>query len=138
MKRKVLIIGAGKLGQHLANQLSLEGQSVTILDNDEEKIRFLPVTYGGFSYVGDGTDFKTLSINNAQDCDLAIIVTGSDDQNILSAHICKFLFNIKKVIVRVSDPKKRVLVDDMDIEVISPFNLALDTLSEILKKEIES
>jgi len=59
-KLKILIMGCGRTGAHLAASLDADGHSITILDINDYSFRRLPASFRGTALVGDGTNDETL------------------------------------------------------------------------------
>ena len=84
---KIIIIGCGKVGRTLVEQLSQEGHDITIIDKNRERISQLANLYDVMGLVGNGASYniqKEAGIGNA---DLIIAVTGSDELNLLCCTI---------------------------------------------------
>lgn len=131
-KEFIIIVGCGRLGSSLASLMSDQDKNVAIIDINEKAFRKLPVSYGGFTIEGDGSDLDVLSSVNAKDADILIASTNNDDTNIMVAQIAKHIFEIKKVIVRIQDASKQVAYDDSDIESICPTKLSINEFQRII------
>ena len=57
----IVIIGCGRLGSHLANQLSRVGHSVVVIDKDEAAFKELSPDFSGFRIEGDATQIGVLN-----------------------------------------------------------------------------
>jgi trk system potassium uptake protein TrkA len=97
---KIVVIGDGKLGYLVSEQLSKEGHDVVIvdknqniLDSSQEKLDIAIVT-------GNGASVETQRAAGVQDCDIIISVTSSDEVNLLSSLIARKL-GCKHIIARV-------------------------------------
>lgn len=83
----IIIVGCGKVGATLIEQLSKEGHDITIIDRNSYKIQEITNQYDIIGLVGNGASYNVqmeAGINNA---DLIISVTGSDELNILCCTI---------------------------------------------------
>ena len=125
-----IIVGCGRLGASIAGKLSDSKKDVMILDNDKTSFRKLPNSYGGMTIVGNGTDIEKLIQANIKDAVTFIAVTNNDCVNICAAQIAKRAFNVKKVVARIYDEEKLLLLKSMGIETICP--------SELSEKEISN
>ena len=85
----VIIVGAGKVGRTLVEQLSKEGHDITIVDQDPVKIREITNLYDIMGCVGNGASYTTQTEAGINDADLIIAVTESDELNLLC---CTYLF----------------------------------------------
>ncbi len=128
----IIIVGCGRLGSTLANQLSEQNKNVSIIDINESSFRKLSQSYGGFQIEGDGSDLDMLLSAGAEDADILISTTNDDDTNIMIAQIGKELFDIDYVIARLQDTSKKVVISGMDIHTICPADLSIKEFSRII------
>lgn len=119
---KIVIVGAGEVGSHLAKLLSNENQDIVIIDDDDEKLAPLDAAYNLMTITGNPNSFSTLRDANAGKCDLFIAVTPSESTNIVACSIAKSL-GAERTVARIShygfmDPRneptmKRLGVDKL-------------------------
>lgn len=100
----IIILGAGKVGSHLTNELSLQDHDILVIDNDKEVLNKLLEQNDVMAMVGDGTDIAILEEANVAESDLFIVLTRDDDTNLISAALAKTL-GAQNIIVRLRDPK---------------------------------
>ncbi len=86
---KIIIIGCGKVGSTLVEQLSTEGHDLVIVDTQEHKLEALANTYDVMTLVGNGSSFTVQQEAGVTSADLLIAVTGSDELNLLCCLIAK-------------------------------------------------
>lgn len=86
---KIIIVGAGKVGTTLAQQLSQEGHDITIIDKDADKVNDIAALYDVMGCVGNGASYLTQVEAGVNDADLIIAVTDSDELNLLCCTIAK-------------------------------------------------
>ncbi len=86
----IILAGAGKIGYTLAQQLTREGHSVTVIDEDPERIALLNSTLDVMCVTG-AVDIDLLRLAGAESCDLLIAATNSDESNILCCMVGKKL-----------------------------------------------
>lgn len=98
----IVIVGAGEVGQHLADILSREDHAVTVVDPDPSKSRRMTESLDIQAIVGDGTRADTLTTAGASSADLVIAVSDDDHVNMLTSVVAKKL-GAKRVIVRLKD-----------------------------------
>jgi len=133
MRNKYIIVGAGKLGSYIANSLSLKGEEVIIIDSNKERINYLPITYSGLTVVGDATLLDTLENNHINSCKCLMCFTSDDNTNIFISHLAKVFFEIPNIIIRLNDPIKNILVEQLGIKTISPFFMSINEIDKIIK-----
>jgi trk system potassium uptake protein len=117
---KILIMGCGRTGAQLALMLDAEGHQITIMDTNDNSFRRLQAGFGGTAIVGDGTDEETLKKAGIQDTDAFVAVTQGDNRNIMAAQIAKHIFKVPKVVIRIYDPLRRELYNNMGLRSFSP------------------
>lgn len=100
----IIVVGVGKVGYTVAEQLSQEEHDVTIIDIDEEVINDTLQDIDVIGIIGDGATRKSLQNAGIEDCDLLIALTGSDELNIYCCLLGKKL-GAKSTIARVRDPE---------------------------------
>lgn len=88
---KIIIVGAGEVGTHLAKMLSNEDQDIILLDNDQERLDVIDSNYNLMTWNGSASSFRTLNDIGVHDADLYIAVTPYETRNITSCAIAKRL-----------------------------------------------
>lgn len=100
----IIIVGCGKVGQTLAQQLNEEENNITVMDLDAAKVNDVVSRYDVSGVVGNGaTHLKQLEAG-IKSADLLIAVTGSDELNLLCCLIAKKTGNCQ-TIARVRNPE---------------------------------
>lgn len=97
---KVIILGAGQVGTTLATSLCAE-HDITVVDIDTEALRLLQSKLDIRTVVGSGSYPHILEDAGANDADMLIAVTNSDECNIVSCQIAYSLFKTPTKIARV-------------------------------------
>ena len=119
-----IIIGCGRLGSALAGRLSEEGKDVMVIDSDKTAFRKLPASYGGLTMMANATDIDKLKQAEIEKADTVIAVTDSDNSNICVAQIARKVFDVKRVIARIYDDEKNMLLNPLGIDSICPAALS--------------
>ncbi|MDO4173296.1 MAG: Trk system potassium transporter TrkA [Eubacteriales bacterium] len=99
----VIIVGCGKVGTTIVQQLIKEGHTITIIDKDASSIAELTNLYDLMGIVGNGASYSVQMEAGIQDADLLIAVTASDELNLLCCTIAKRVGNCA-AIARVRNP----------------------------------
>ena len=99
---KIVIVGAGEVGQHLAKMLSNEEQDITLVDKDSAPLERIDANYNLMTYRGSPTSFADLKASGAGHSDLFIAVTPYEDKNLIACSIAKHL-GAKKTLARVDN-----------------------------------
>ena len=101
---KIIIVGNGKVGHTLTEQLSKEGNNITVIEKDAAVIADLDSQFDIITIKGNGASYNTLKEAGVEDADLVIAVTGSDELNLLCCTIAK-QFSKCAAIARVRTPE---------------------------------
>ena len=101
---KILIVGCGKVGSTLAEQLDREGHDIIIIDNKASVIDYITDTLDVIGIVGNGASYHILLEAGIETADLLIAVTGSDELNLLCCLFAKKASSCN-TIARVRNPQ---------------------------------
>lgn len=101
---KIIIIGDGKVGHTLAENLSKEGNDVTIIDKDPEPLKKASEYLDVMCIKGNGVSTKVLMEAGVKDADLLIAATTSDEMNMVCCLTAKKL-GAAHTIARIRDPE---------------------------------
>ena len=100
---RIIIVGAGEVGFHLAKILSQERHDIVVIDNNPEHVARVNESLDVMVVEGSGTELKTLKQAEASEADMLIAVTTVDEVNFTSCMLGGKL-GVKKKIIRVNDP----------------------------------
>lgn len=129
---KITIIGLGTIGKTILKNLSGEGHTITIIDEEKAKVETLIEKYDVFGVVGNGACMDIQKEANVDDSDLAIVLTDSDELNVFACLVAKKL-GVKNTIARVRNPDYRKQIIDMkdDLGIAMIVNPERETADEI-------
>lgn len=99
----IIIVGCGKVGYTLVEQLSNEEHNIVVVDTNPDKVRDITDELDAMGVIGNGVSYKTLQEAGVATADLVIAVTGSDEENLLCCLIAKKAGNCQ-TIARVRNP----------------------------------
>lgn len=99
----IIIVGCGKVGSTLVEQLNGENHNIVVIDENEDRVKSITDDLDAMGIVGNGVSYQTLKEAGISHADLLIAVTGSDEQNLLCCVIAKKTGNCK-TIARVRNP----------------------------------
>ncbi|MGJ3238058.1 MAG: potassium channel family protein [Anaerolineae bacterium] len=126
MKSKhVVVVGCGRLGSTLANDLSSDGHRVIVIDQHPSAFNKLSVAFSGFKVVGDAVETQTLEQAQIKRANYLFAVTTADNINLMVAQVAQMIYCIPNVIARVYDPKREKLYASFGIKTISPTQLTV-------------
>lgn len=100
----IIIVGCGKVGSTLIEQLAYEGHDITIIDKNIEKIQEMTNLYDVMGIAGNGASYSVQTEAGIENTDLIIAVTESDELNLLCCTIAKRVGNCA-AIARVRNPE---------------------------------
>lgn len=86
---KILIVGGGKVGKTLANQLNKEGHDIVIVDTNAEIVESISNSLDIMGIVGNGASYSVQKEAGIEEADLLLAVTSSDELNLLCCLIAK-------------------------------------------------
>jgi len=98
---KSIICGAGEVGKSIAAKLSKEGFEVTVIDESKEQLKKISDHLDVKTILGASSLPSILSAAGANECDILIAVTKSDENNMISCQIGYSLFKIPTKIARI-------------------------------------
>ncbi len=101
---KIIIVGCGKVGCTIIENLISEGHDITAVDIDPNTVSDLANIYDIMGVCGSGTDCDTLTEAKADSAELLISVTGSDEFNMLSCFLARKI-GTKHTIARIRNPQ---------------------------------
>ena len=100
---KIIIIGCGKVGSTLAEELCEEDHELTVIDKNPQKIQQICESIDIMGSCGNGASIQILSEAGVEEADILIAVTGSDELNLLCCQIAKKVSQCH-TIARVRNP----------------------------------
>ncbi len=129
---KILIIGMGMIGKTILETLIGEGHTITIIDENKQKIESLIERYDVMGVVGNGACLDILLEAGADTADTVIVVTGSDELNIMACSVAKKA-GAGGTIARVRNPlyRKQIIAMKEELGISMVVNPELETANEI-------
>ena len=98
---KIIILGAGQVGSSVAENLVSEANDITVVDTDPHLLQLMQNRLDLRSVVGNAASPSVLRDAGAEDADLLIAVTQSDQTNLCACRIARTLFNLPTRIARL-------------------------------------
>ncbi|MBN1591849.1 MAG: NAD-binding protein [Candidatus Coatesbacteria bacterium] len=100
---KVVIVGAGEVGFHIASRLAYEHKDVVVIDIDPEAIRRVSDNIDVQAIIGSGSSPVVLTEAGIQDAEMLLTVTNSDDTNLAACLVADTLSSSVKKLARLRD-----------------------------------
>ncbi len=98
---RVIVCGAGQVGSTIARHLATEGIDVTVIDSSPEQARRVDESYDVRGILGHASHPEVLERAGAQNADMLIAVTRSDEVNMVACQVAYSLFNVGRRIARI-------------------------------------
>jgi len=136
---KIIIVGAGEVGYHIAKKLSEEGLDVVLIDKDPVKIRRIGENLDVQSSLGSGTSPQVLRESGISDADMLVAATDSDEVNLISCLLARSLNRHMLKVARVKNEEylretelfqKELLGVDL---IINPRSMMVETILNLMK-----
>ena len=101
---KVIIIGAGGVGYHLAERLSEENQDVVVIESDPDRAEETSDQLDVMTVVGNGASLPVLERAGVRGANILMAVTSKDEVNLIAC-LAGARMGVGYTIARVSNPE---------------------------------
>lgn len=135
---KIVIVGAGAVGTHLAKLLSVEHENVVLMDENADRLGKMESLFDLKAVVGSPTRISDLKQAGANDTDLFVAVTPDESANLIACILAHNL-GAKKTIARIDNyeylqPKHKEYFNSMGVDsLIYPEQLAAEEIANSIK-----
>jgi trk system potassium uptake protein TrkA len=116
---RVIIMGCGRVGILLTQELAKAGHDVTVIDKNASAFDRLPPGFEARTLVGLGFDRDVLEDAGIKDADAFLAVSSGDNSNILSARVARERYHVPKVVARIYDPMRADIYERLNIPTVS-------------------
>ncbi len=130
---KAIVIGCGRVGATVAQQLDASGWDVVAIDEKEESLVRLGDSWTGGFVVGHGMDQQLLRDAGIEEADAVVVTTNGDNTNIVIAQVAQKHFQVPTVVVRILDPARAQFYAERGLRVVCPTSAAIETLVEAVR-----
>ena len=138
----IIVCGAGRVGYTISKQLSVQGHSITVIDQSSELIQKINDTLDVKGIVGRASFPSVLDKAGANETDMIIAVTKNDETNMVVCQIAHSIFNISKKIARI---RSQEFLGSKWNKLYSKSNLPIDVIimpelevAKSLKRKLEA
>ena len=133
----IIIVGCGRVGRSIAEQLNMEGHSITVIDEKYEALEHIADTQNVMAIQGNGATYSVLREAEIGSCDRLIAVTAADELNLYTCLLAKNA-GVKSTIARVRNPEYisdvEVVKDDLKLSLaINPEFTCASEISRLVK-----
>ena len=131
----VVIMGCGRLGSTLAQNLDGRGHSVAVIDQNADAFRRLPAEFSGTTVTGIGFDRDVLRAAGIERADAFAAVSSGDNSNIISARLARETYGVSRVVARIYDTRRALVYERLGIPTVATIRWAADRMMKQLVPE---
>jgi trk system potassium uptake protein TrkA len=125
---KALVVGCGRVGSHLARELTTMGWETVVVDRDPESFSRLGRDWRGQFVAGHALDVDVLERAGIAEADVVIAATSGDNTNIVVAQVAKGRYEVTSVAARILDPARAEVYSGHGFDIVSPTRTAIGEL----------
>lgn len=135
---KIIIVGAGEVGFHIAQKLSEESQDVILIDKDPIQIKRIAENLDVQALLGSGTSPKLLKVAGIKEADLLVAATDSDEVNLIS---CLMARNLNQYMLKVARIRNKEYLEEKELlgpdflgidHIINPQSVMVETILNLM------
>lgn len=130
----IIVVGCGRVGSHLANLLSEDGNNVSVVDRVPAAFKELGHDFNGRIVKGVGFDEDVLLDAGVEECDVLAAVTSNDNANLMTAEVARRIFNVPHVITRLYEARREKTYAQLGID----FSCGTALVAEEIFSKIQS
>lgn len=136
---KIIIVGAGEVGFHIAQKLSEESQDVVLIDKDPQKIVRITENLDVQAFLGSGTSPQLLKDSGIKEADMLVAATDSDEVNLISCLLARNLnqYMVKVARVRNQEYLKEKALFSQDLlgidHIINPQSVMVESILSLMQ-----
>jgi len=133
---KVVIVGAGEVGHHIATFLSREKIDVVVIDSSKENLRRISNELDVATIEGHGGSPTVLREAGVDNADILLAVTNSDETNMIACLVAKALFGVRRKIARIRDTEylnNAILLNKYNLDIDPAISPELESAKAIAR-----
>ncbi len=115
----IVILGCGRVGSLLAQELDHGGHSVAVIDQDSKAFRRLGEDFGGSTVTGMGFDRQTLESAGIERAHAFAAVSSGDNTNIIAARVARETYAVDRVVARIYDLRRAEVYERLGIPTVA-------------------
>ena len=112
---RIVVVGAGRIGQHLAKSLAAHKHEVVVIETDEKRSKLLSSETDALVIRGDATKLETFQDAEVAKADVFVALANHDETNLLACLLAKDI-GVPRLMARVSDPSLAKTFEQLGIE----------------------
>ena len=113
----IIVVGGGKVGRFLINDLSKKGHKVVLIEQNKEKGEFIKEKYGIEVVHGDGSEKEVLEKAGVEEVEVLLAVTKDDQDNLVICQMAERQFDVPQTFTTVNTPGNEKLFDWLGVNV---------------------
>ena len=114
---RVIVVGGGKVGRFLINDLSKKEHEVVLVEQKEEKCKTIRKKYNIDVICGDGSEKEILEKAETEEADVLLAVTKDDQDNLVICQLAERQFEVPQTFTTVNTPGNEKLFDWLGVNV---------------------
>ena len=130
----IVISGCNRAGAMIARRLASQGNTVTVVDSNEENLRRLAESIEIRTLLGDATQDEDLLMAGIEQADAFLAVETRDARNILASQKALHTFGVKNAICHIADPTRQQMYAELGLKAVSTASV----LSDMILEELDS
>jgi len=131
----IVIMGCGRVGSTLAQNLESRGHSVAVIDQNPDAFRRLGADFSGLTVTGIGFDREVLVEAGIERAQAFAAVSSGDNSNIISARLARETFAVDRVVARIYDSKRAEVYERLGIPTVATVRWTADRMMRYLVPE---
>jgi trk system potassium uptake protein TrkA len=129
----IIVVGGGKVGYYLSEELIHVGHEVLLIEKDARKCAAIAAELGSVVVHGDGCEASTMESVGMARADVVVAVTGDDEDNLVVCQMAKRKFNVPRTIARINNPRNEAIFKRLGIDAtVSSTNAIMAQIEEQL------
>ena len=128
----IIIVGCGRVGIELAQSISQQGHSVSVIDANARSFDRLGMEFRGRMIQGDALDGDALRRAGIETAHGLAAVTSSDSANIVTARIARDVFKVAHVVARIYDPMRGPIYEKLGLQTIASSSWGAARIEQLL------
>ena len=113
----IIVVGGGKVGRYLINDLSKKGHKVVLVEQKEDKCEIIENKYNIKAICGDGSEKEVLEKAGVEKADVLLAVTKDDQDNLVICQLAERQFDVPQTFTTVNTPGNEKLFDWLGVNV---------------------
>lgn len=128
----IIIVGYGRVGANLASILG-SSHSVTVVDSDPAVLARVDQDFAGRVVLGLGYDENTLVEAGIETCDALAAVTSSDNVNLMTTEVARYLYHVPHVITRLVNPARLEIYKQLGLDYVCDTEIVAEDIASKIR-----